>query len=346
METTAFVVPRQAIRAITKVEVDGVLHDLGEHRDFRRHPSLSAFLPSHGRVSISWTRLAAGQELAVHRHPAKSMIIVTAGRGTLLGGSPRALREGDVIAVPEGAPHGLSTANELVALSVQFEGTGLYENEHAPRVRFDGTLREQIVRYQEDRLATHVRTEFFQMLADGTLDDRECKARFLSCLHQWSSAFQRMIFLRQGLTYGAPWERLFLQHFHEELGHDALLEREAQIVDPCADVTIDACASWFLYRTVTGDNLERLVITHCVLERSAHAFHTLASHVFDSPYFDTHAIADDAHHNVGLSELDSINQETHQRLLAVSEKAWDTLELMLDRMVRIVKKDRSCSTVR
>ncbi|UXU85565.1 cupin domain-containing protein [Burkholderia sp. S-53] len=346
METSAFVVPRQDIRAITQVEVDGEIHDLGEQRDFRRHRSLQDFMPSHGRLSLSWTRLSAGQQLAVHQHPTKSMIIVTSGRGVLLGGAPRELREGDVIAVPGDAPHGFATDHELVALSVQFEGAGLYENEHEARVSFSGSLSEQLIHYQEERLAAHVNTEFFRMLTDGTLDDPQRKARFLSCLHQWSSAFQRMMFLRQGLTHGKPWESLFLQHFHEELGHDALLARESQLPDTRADAAIEACASWFLYRTMTGDNLDRLVMTHCVLERSAHAFHTIANHLFPSAYFDAHATADDAHHNMGMSELDGMNEDTYQRLLTTSAKSWDVLELMLDRMTRVIKEEPPCSTER
>ena len=344
METPAFVVPRLDIRAITQVEVDGKIHALGEHRDFRRHQSLSDFLPSHGRISLSWTRLSAGQELSIHQHPTKSMIIVTAGRGTLLGGEPRELGEGDVIAVPAGARHGFATDSELVALSVQFEGEGLYEDEGNARVRFGDSLSAQLIRYQEERLAEHVKTEFFRMLNDGTLNDAQRKARFFACLHQWSSAFQRMIFLRQGLAHGNPWESLFLQHLNEELGHDALLAKELRLSNTQADAAIEACASWFLYRTMTGGNLERLVITHCVLERSAHAFHTIASHLFPNAYFNAHATADDDHQSMGMNELDGMSEDTYRRLLAASAKAWDVLEVMLDRMSRIVKEDHSCST--
>lgn len=344
METSAFVVPRLDIRAITQLEVGGEIHALGEHRDFRRHRLLSDFLPSHGRISLSWTRLSAGEELAIHQHPTKSMIIVTAGRGILLGGEPRELREGDVIAVPAGAQHGFATDCELVALSVQFEGEGLYEHEGKARVRFSDCLSGQLIRYQEERLAAHVKIEFFLMLNDGTLNNPQRKARFLACLHQWSSAFQRMMFLRQGLTHGNPWESLFLKHLNEELGHDALLAQEARLSETRADAAIEACASWFLYRTVTGDNLERLVITHCVLERSAHAFHTIASQLFSSAYFYAHAVADDAHHNMGMNELKSISEDTYRRLLEASAKPWDMLELMLARMSRVIKEDRSCST--
>lgn len=344
METSAFIVPRNDIDAITQIEVQGVVHDLGEHRDFRRHHALAEFLPSHGRISVSWTRLAAGQELAVHQHPTKSMIIVTSGRGKLLGDSPRDLAEGDVVAVPPGAGHGFWADRELVALSLQFDGQGLYENEHTARVSFTGDFCGRLVKYQEDRLASHIVTPFFRMLNDGTLENDERRKRFLSCLHQWSNAFQRMIFLRQGFVHGASWESLFLQHFQEEFGHDDLLARESKILNTRADSAIESCASWFLYRTMVGDNFERLVVTHLVLERSAHAFHNQAINVFPNSYFSAHATADDAHHNMGLGELENMTAETFSRLLSVSEKAWDVLELMLDRIVQIIKEESSCST--
>jgi len=343
MEASAFIVPRHDIHAITQVEIQGIAHDLGEHRDFRRHQALAEFLPSHGRISISWTRLVAGQELAVHQHPTKSMIIVTGGRGKLLGDAPRELCEGDVVAVPAGVEHGFLTDRELVALSLQFEGVGLYEDEHSARVSFVDNFCGRLVKHQEDRLESHVSIPFFRMLNDGTLEDTECRVRFLSCLHQWSSAFQRMMFLRQGLVHGTPWESLFLRHFYEELGHNDLLARESQISITRADSAIESCASWFLYRTLVGDNLERLVVTHLVLERSAHAFHGLASHIFPSSYFAEHAIDDDVHHNMGLAELQGMTAEMFQRLLSVSEKAWDVLELMLERMVQIIREDSACS---
>lgn len=340
METSAFVVPRQDVRAIHSVEIDGVIHDIGENRDFRRNALLAAFLPSSGRISISWARLTAGQELAVHEHPTKSVIVIARGGGALLGSAPRVLHEGDIVAVPVGAPHGFTTDSELVVLSIQFEGAGLYEDEVNPRVEFSGRLLERFIRYQDERVASYLNTPIFRMLNDGTLEDPQSKARFLACLHQWSSVFQRMMFLRQGLTYGAPWEAMFLQHFHEELGHDNLLAKEVGIATTGSDAILDACASWFLHRTMVGDNLERLVIVHSVLERGAHEFHTQANKLFPSAYFDAHASADDAHHNLGMSELDAMDMATYERLLETSKKAWDMLEALLDRIAEIVNEAR------
>lgn len=338
MDASPFVVARDDIRAITEIEIQGRTHSLGEHRDFRRHEALARFLPSAGRIALSWTRLTAGQELAVHAHPTKSMIVITRGRGHLLGDRPRDLCEGDVVAVPAGAPHGFRTDSELTALSIQFEGAGLYEDERAPRATFVDDFGERLLEYQEQRFVRHITQPFFGLLTDGTLAHPERRARLLACLYQWSKAFQRMMFLRQGLTHGVPWEPLFLHHFHEELGHDELLAHEWHTVQQ-ADPAIEACASWFLYRTVAGDNLERLVLTHFVLERSAEVFHRLASKMSSHAYFAAHAGVDESHHRLGRGELQGMTEPTFRRLLHVSGQAWDILELMLERIVKIVDQE-------
>lgn len=338
MTSSTFVVSRRDISAIQHVLVGNDVHHLGEHRDFRHHHLLSEFLPSVGRVSLSWTKLTKGEELAVHQHPTKSMIIVTKGSGQVLGGGePQEVKEGDVIDVPEAVPHGFTTKSELVALSVQFEGVGLYENEKQPQVEFTESYCKRLNKYQDDRFAKHVKTDFFQLLTDGTLDDPKKKMRFMSCLHHWSSVFQRLMFIRQDLTYGKVWENLFLQHFHEEFGHDDMLAKDMYPTEMLEDPEIKACASWFLSRMITSDNLERLVIVHGVLERSAHAFHTAANHLFSHDYFEAYAHADDVHQKMGETKLNGINQDTYERLHKIAGKSWDIFELMLYRMARLVK---------
>ena len=138
MLSTIAIVPRIDIKMVTEVMEDGKLHSLGEQRDFRRNPTLAAFLPERARLGIAWVRLGPGQVLEPHRHPVLSMILVCRGRGVLIDNGETPLVEGDAILVPSGYLHGFRglEPDGVEGLSIQFEDLGLYEDINNPRVAF------------------------------------------------------------------------------------------------------------------------------------------------------------------------------------------------------------------
>jgi len=124
------VINRANIDLISEVSIKGVAHQLGEHRDFKRHAKLKDFIPCRGEFSLSWTKLEKNQTLEKHTHPVKSMIVICSGRASLIGQEKRLISEGDVVIVPPYFEHGFvaDQGEVLHALSIQFEGDGLYEN--------------------------------------------------------------------------------------------------------------------------------------------------------------------------------------------------------------------------
>src|SRR5437764_15418605 len=94
------IVRRQDIPAISDIVENGVVHSLGEHRDFRRNPALAAFIPENARLAMSWTRLTRGQRLEPHVHPIRSMILICDGSGRLLGDRDEPAGEGDTVIAP------------------------------------------------------------------------------------------------------------------------------------------------------------------------------------------------------------------------------------------------------
>lgn len=133
-----FIIKRNDIPSITSIMVDNEKHELGILKDFKKHPLLSQYLPENTRLSLSWVRLKKGETLAIHQHPTTSMIIVTEGQVTTLGNDNKSAEAGDVILIPPNVLHGFIGAGQdgLWGLSLQFEGTGLYEDESNPRVTF------------------------------------------------------------------------------------------------------------------------------------------------------------------------------------------------------------------
>jgi len=132
------VIPRVDVPAIYEIEEGGKKHELGEHRDFSRHPVLKGAIPDNARLGISWATLKPDQVLDPHLHPILSMIIVCRGNGRLLGDKTGPLGEGDVVVVPPGRLHGFVGGGPegLTVLSVQFEMRGLYEDPKNALVNF------------------------------------------------------------------------------------------------------------------------------------------------------------------------------------------------------------------
>jgi quercetin dioxygenase-like cupin family protein len=133
------VVRRADIPLITEVIEDGELHELGELRDFRRHPLLAKFIPEQARLAIAWVRLAPNQELKPHRHPTPSLLLCTGGRGIILDQPEPIIEPGDAILVPVGSTHGFKglPPTGVEGLSIQFEERGLYEDVADPLVKFE-----------------------------------------------------------------------------------------------------------------------------------------------------------------------------------------------------------------
>ncbi|MGG8408118.1 cupin domain-containing protein [Streptomyces sp. 12297] len=346
--THVTVVPRQDIPSIGEVLVDGRTIDLGEQRDFRRNDTLARFLPEDSRLSLSWTHLPAGRTLEPHVHPTASMILVTQGSGRVVGQTEAEIGEGDAVLVPAGCSHGFEGGGEkgLFALSVQFEGAGLYEDPADARVRIAdrATSLDELMAYNERRLAAHVDIPFFRLLRDGALYDEAARGVFLDLLQSWSATFQRLMFLRQGLCTREPFEGVYRQHLAEEYGHDGLLT-PAVTGKRRRDPVVEATGTWFLNRIISFDELEKTALVHLVLETSADAFHTEAAKLFAddellAPYFGIHSDHDEGHAELGVELVSGQHPRTYLRLHEVLEESWDMLEAMLDRMATLVLAER------
>src|SRR5262245_26204901 len=118
------IVTKESIRALTRVEEDGKVYELGELRDLRWSEVLARFLGA-SPLSIAWVRLSAGEVLAEHRHPVQSLMVFHRGSGEMRGDIQRPINAGDVVVVPAGCEHGFVGGPEgLFGLSIQF-GEGL-----------------------------------------------------------------------------------------------------------------------------------------------------------------------------------------------------------------------------
>lgn len=336
-------VAREQIRAITSVEVGSERHELGQQRDFRRHPELATFLPEQGRISMAWVRLRDGESLDVHQHPTKSMILVCSGSVRLTGDNPKQLFEGDAVCVPPFAGHGFSTkvGETFHGLSIQFEGNGLYEDENRARVAFDGGLDSPIAaldRLNDELLRKHTRNALFQLFESGRLQrEQALRGRFVAALYVWSSYFQRMIHARQAVCADPTLSDEYGKHFEEEFGHDRLLRDRYKISERVYDPALEAASNWFVAQMHQLDEAQKIVVVHLVVESSGHAFGLATAAIFGKTakagdYFDVHAEADDDHRNIGREYLKNLPASALPQLMNVCRQAWDQMDLVHERI--------------
>ncbi|KZM73337.1 cupin domain-containing protein [Nocardia terpenica] len=346
-----FVVRRTDVRAINSVAIDGVRHELGEQRDFRRDERLSGFLPEDGRTSLAWVRLQDGQILGDHAHPTKSMIIICTGSVRLTGDTEQLVEAGDIVCVPAGRLHGFRTltGQSFDGLSVQFEGNGLYENEAEARVTFQNSFDSpamtstraaltELRAYSADRCRKHQQGQLFRLFASGKLqNDGNLRSRFFSALYTFSRCFQRMVLTRQALVIDDALRLEYAGHLAEELGHDELLSTGFGVRAPAYDPILEAASNWFVAQMYGRDEAEKIVIVHMVVEASGHVFGTAAQPIFETraaegSYFDVHAEADDGHACLGQEYLANLSEARLRELRAICEKAWDQMDLVHDRI--------------
>lgn len=338
-------VRRDDLPTLTSVVVDGQTHELGIHKDLRRHPALAAILPEAARLSIAWVHLRTGQTLDVHQHPVATMIVMCAGRGRLTGDREESLEAGDVVAIPGGCRHGfVGGEGGYWALSMQFDGLGLYENPEAARVAFtqprSAGLAELLRRNREFE-AAFTSNPMFDLVRDGHLADPARRARYLDVVQVWSNAFHRLLLLRSATMEDTRFSGAFDEHLSEEFDHAARLAKDRGPAAPDVwDPALDAASSWFVLKMLGLDPAEKVVLVHMVLEVGSRAFHEVANPVLspygETDYFAIHEEADEAHEQMCIEEIDGLDARTYERLFRVQKQGWDMLQALCARMASLV----------
>ncbi|MBI2708035.1 MAG: cupin domain-containing protein [Proteobacteria bacterium] len=340
---TMKVISRSSIPVISSVMIDNVAHNLGQLLDFRKHSNLASFIPENARPSFAWTKLRPNEELAAHEHPTSSMIIICEGQGEVFGDCEQELIAGDIVIVPPHHKHGFwgRGENGFWALSIQFEGAGLYENVENARVHFieEGKtpqnnnfsvlLDDQ--KYFMDSFKSH---PLIQLVHSTSKEDTATHGRLLEALNIWGNWFQRIIYLRAAVGGSKTYQDLAEQHILEEVGHNtSLLKMRGNKAITLNDPILDATASWFFEKMLSSTIEEKTVLVHFVLEGAGEIFHTEALHLFgNSSHFKTHVEEDENHFEIGAHVLEASGDYDIERLRVVLSRGWEMFNLLLSRI--------------
>jgi quercetin dioxygenase-like cupin family protein len=346
-------VHREDITTLRSVIIDGHEHNLGILKDFRKHPNLAAFIPDQARLSMSWVHLEPGEILESHVHPTGSMIITAHGEGETLGQLNVPFEDGDVILIPPGVLHGFKGLGDrgFWALSIQFEGSGLYENPSHARARFEDSIPSpdtgasdlefrQLLSRNRQFAEDHLKNPIFEIVSSTRLEEKRHRDRFYDCVQIWSECFQRALLARSALAEDRRYAALFSQHLTEEFGHDAKLARDRSgSLTPVWDPVLDSASHWFAWKMVSLDNVEKLVLVHLVLEVGSYLISNHARQRFaafqETDFFEVHAAADEGHQEAGLDLLKTKDTATYERLFQVQQEGWDMLNLLCSRIAAL-----------
>lgn len=331
------IIDRDSLDGISSAVVDGVVHNLGLVKDFHKNPVLDDFIAGATRLSLSWVRLQPGEELAVHQHPTKSMIIVAEGAGLVNGDLSGPIGSGDIVVVPSQARHGFVGGCQagFWALSLQFEGGGLYEDPESPRVDFAGSDKAvDLVRAANQRhIDEYRRSALVSLVQDLDRQPGLVRERLLDFLQGWSDAFQRIVTARVVAETDDRSRLLAQEHLAEEQGHNLLLHRARAARPARRDPVISAVCSWFVDRMSFAGSIERTVLAHLVLEGSGMVFHAAALPAFgDGEYFRLHDGAEAEHLDMGYRALAARRDWSVDDVLAILRDGWEMMTLLSDRI--------------
>lgn len=349
-------IPRDDIPTLTTVVVDNVEHNLGILKDFRKHSDLLEFLPDNGRVSLAWVRLKPSEVLESHVHPIKTMIIICHGQGRIQGDIDAAFSDGDIVIIPSGCLHGFVGAgdNGFWALSVQFEGRGIYENPNEAQVKFaDERLHvrkakegnqglAKLLQRNKQFIEDHKKNPMFELAISGRLADERLRNRFFDCVQVWSNFFQKILLARSTFTEDREFALLFKKHLDEEYGHNTNLAAErGDVLKIVWDPILEATSNWFAWKMLTLDSIEKTVLVHLVLEVGSSVFSKVANPIIasfqETEYFAVHDEADDNHKQMGLELLMELEPRSYDRLMQIQQEGWDMLNVLCARIAELVE---------
>lgn len=340
------VISRNAIPPLQTVELEGETHDLGELRDFRWNDALRNFMPEASRFSVSWVQLGAGETLEPRVHPVHSMMVFYRGAGQMIGDLKKAVAKDDVVVVPAGCTHGfVGGPSGLYALSIQF-GEGLDTTPEAPKVLLtqEEDSLEGLLKHNEMRRQEFAQRAIFELLADGTLADENKRKVYNDTLQIWMDGNQALLYSRQASCVDPTYQTVFHKHMQEEIGQDALRERDAgsaPVEGKARDAVMEAVTNWFAYQMYVLDNAEKAAIVHLVIEKASTTYHTAArpalSKYMDDAYFGTQVDSDDEHARMGQELLKDESPRTYWKLRKVVDEAWDMIGAMTDRVVELTR---------
>lgn len=178
-------------------------------------------------------------------------------------------------------------------------------------------------------LAQYKKNPLMQLIKSPDMIIMQKRNKLLDCIQIFSDYFQKTVLLRNALCEDKKFMPVAQLHCHEEFEHNLSLMRDRKFRPPVWDPILDATSSWFAWKMLTSDNVDKTVLIHLVLETSANVFFSAAHRVMqaykETDYFHIHAEIDEEHEQMGTKLLMDLPPERYAHLMLVQQQGWDVL---------------------
>lgn len=204
------------------------------------------------------------------------------------------------------------------------------------------TALEDLVAYNDSYYSVYKKRPFFQMIRDGVLNNNDVKRKiFFNYMQIFAENFQFMMHARQASCRDERFSPVFLQHLHEEIGHDNLLKQRDDY-EELFDPILAGVGVWFVHQMSVLDNVEKTAVMHLVVEMAGDYYHSVAderlSRYLKSDYYAIHAEHDEDHCQMGLELMRGYPPFVHKRLKKLIRESWSMMYTMLDRVHALVMR--------
>ncbi len=347
----AQVIQRNELPEIHSAIVDGQIQPLGIVKQFRKDPRIAAFITDNTeRLSISWVHLKAGEALAVHAHPTKTFIIICEGQGYCIGDHYDTLEAGSIVMVEPNFLHGFCGAGDsgFWALSIQFEGDGLYEDQSQSRATFSNFVDEKpsmlhLKEAQDFFLNNYKTNDLFSVIEEANFT--ECyREPLLDNIQNWSHSFQDILQARlEGAGNDSIEKSLALEHAEEEENHDTIMaDLRGNPSLPAKGPVNKEVTDWFCKAMLERSTPEKIVLMHLVLEGSGDYAHGKLRPFMEGlnvkQHFVTHEEDDEGHVQMGLDVLEKMDGLEYEKLLTTLMMGWVQLNRVCEEMAQLARR--------
>jgi hypothetical protein len=180
-----------------------------------------------------------------------------------------------------------------------------------------------------------------QLIHSDKVNDVAARTEILDCIQTFSNYFQKAVMLRYVTTEHRPASLIAANHLDEEFKHNETLSKDRGHRPPKWDPILEATSSWFAWKMLTLDNIEKTVLMHLILETSADIFFRAADKVMqkfgETKYFAIHADVDEHHAAMGEKLLLNLSEAEYIRLGEILNFGWTMLTVACNRIATLAQ---------
>ncbi len=189
------------------------------------------------------------------------------------------------------------------------------------------------------------KSKIMQLINSDSIHEKLTREKLLSCLQLFSDYFQKAVMVRHATTFNEPFISISQKHINEEINHNLELLSDRGNRPATWDPILEATSSWFTWKMLSSDSIEKTLLMHLVLESSANVFfksaHEIMSKYYETNFFEVHSSMDSEHEKMGFSVLKDLRPQEYQNLFKIQYQGWEMITAACDRMEYLTLLDGS-----